>query len=149
MRTRTQAGFTLIELMIVVAIIGILAAFAIPQYQNYTVRAKLSKVFSCFAPIKTAMSIAFQERGSFSMTADDWASIGMGAPTDTAECTSYAMAATTGAVTMTMRNIGTGIDAQTMTFTPQVAAASSNMQFRVTSTSTDPRVVAFMAAANL
>ncbi|MGB0721734.1 MAG: pilin [Gammaproteobacteria bacterium] len=49
---RNDQGFTLIELMIVIAIIGILAAIAVPQYQNYTIRAKVSDIMLQLAPIK-------------------------------------------------------------------------------------------------
>jgi len=70
-----QKGFTLIELMIVVAIIGILAAIAIPQYQDYTVKAKLSKVQSWASPIKTAIGVFAQENGSYPAAASAWASV--------------------------------------------------------------------------
>ena len=70
---RFLKGFTLIELMIVVAIIGILAAVAIPQYQDYTVKAKLSKVTGIAAPLKTALALYNQEQGGFPTTAAPWA----------------------------------------------------------------------------
>ncbi|QIL86552.1 prepilin-type N-terminal cleavage/methylation domain-containing protein [Vibrio sp. HDW18] len=54
---KLQQGFTLIELMIVVAIIGILAAFAIPAYQNYTKRAHASEMLSAASAFKTAVGI--------------------------------------------------------------------------------------------
>jgi type IV pilus assembly protein PilA len=60
---RVQKGFTLIELMIVVAIIGILAAIAIPQYQDYTVKAKVSNALTSATPLKTAVSLCIQEAG--------------------------------------------------------------------------------------
>ena len=60
-----QQGFTLIELMIVIAIIGILAAIAIPAYQNYTIRSQVTEGISVAAGWKTAISEYYAQNGSF------------------------------------------------------------------------------------
>ncbi len=60
---KVQQGFTLIELMIVVAIIGILAAVAIPSYQNYTKKAKFTEIVQATAPLKQAVDECVQSQG--------------------------------------------------------------------------------------
>jgi len=65
---KVQQGFTLIELMIVVAIIGILAAVAIPAYQDYTIRAKVTEVMGLGAAAKTSVSEYYISQGSMPLT---------------------------------------------------------------------------------
>lgn len=114
---RMQKGFTLIELMIVVAIIGILAAVAIPQYQDYTVKAKLSKVATFADPIKTAVALLNQETGSFT-GASNWTSLGLStAPSATNEVSSVAVS-DSGVVTVTMQNIKSTINGGTVAMSP-------------------------------
>lgn len=66
---KAQAGFTLIELMIVVAIIGILAAIAIPSYQNYTRKAKFTEVVNALAPYKLGVEVCFQDTSDLTLCA--------------------------------------------------------------------------------
>jgi type IV pilus assembly protein PilA len=69
MFNKMQKGFTLIELMIVVAIIGILAAIAIPAYQDYTIRAKVTEGLNLADSAKTAVAESFQSGGTVGLAA--------------------------------------------------------------------------------
>jgi type IV pilus assembly protein PilA len=78
---QSQEGFTLIELMIVVAIIGILAAVAIPAYQDYTIKAKLTEGPSLSSPARTAMGLACSQGDMTATVADANSLLGLGANT--------------------------------------------------------------------
>ena len=70
---RVRQGFTLIELMIVVAIIGILAAVALPAYQDYTIRARVSEAVLALSPCRTAISEIYQSaRAGTVIGANNW-----------------------------------------------------------------------------
>lgn len=120
---KAQKGFTLIELMIVVAIIGILAAVAIPQYQDYTIKAKVGNALTAADSLKTAVALCAQEAGGVLTDCDDGAN---GMPTFTATKEVASAVVANGIITLTLgTGIGTGVDGATITMTPAVTAGGS------------------------
>jgi type IV pilus assembly protein PilA len=112
-----QKGFTLIELMIVVAIIGILAAVALPAYQDYTKRAKVSEVVLAASACRTTITEVYQSASSGAAPGID----GWGCESSTAQSKYVQSVHTTvdGAVIVMAQNVGdTTIDGQTIQLTP-------------------------------
>lgn len=122
MKNMKQQGFTLIELMIVVAIIGILAAVAIPAYQDYTIRAKMSEAIGYASAAKAAVSETFQTNGAVPTTNAE-----AGLEAAATLTTTYVESVTVGAggaivVAIQGTNVA-GLDAGTITMTPTTSAA--------------------------
>ncbi|MFK8397562.1 prepilin-type N-terminal cleavage/methylation domain-containing protein [Pseudomonas sp. BGr12] len=131
---KAQKGFTLIELMIVVAIIGILAAVAIPQYADYTSRARASSTVQELAAYKQAVGLCAQETGA--LAACGAGSNGVPAAVDTDNMVGLGIAAT-GVITGTSAATDSAGTALTFTYTPTVAAGDANMVWTMSGTICD------------
>ena len=134
MKAQLQKGFTLIELMIVVAIIGILAAIALPAYQDYTARAKISEVVVQMAAAKTGVAEYYATTGSLAGIDNSKAGLVASASLTTKYLESLTVAGngtgSTATVTIVanVKGLGNGCDtpaaALTMTGTPDTATGS-------------------------
>jgi type IV pilus assembly protein PilA len=119
MLKKVQQGFTLIELMIVVAIIGILAAIAIPAYQDYTIRAKVTEGIGLADAAKTAVAEAYQSGDMAGVTAlaGSWVS------TATTKYVSGVSILASGLITVTYSGLVPQISGQTLTLSPNIGGA--------------------------
>jgi type IV pilus assembly protein PilA len=148
---KVQQGFTLIELMIVVAIIGILAAVAIPAYSDYTIKAKVGNALTAADSIKTAVAVCAQEAGG-DLTDCDAGSNGVPATTDftvTKEVASVAIADGVIAMTLAASGIGTNVDGKVITITPTLAANGTALTWKNTTTVTQAAALAAITKNNI
>jgi type IV pilus assembly protein PilA len=119
MSHRASRGFTLIELMIVVAVIGILASIAMPAYQDYTVRSKMSEVILAFTSCRGAVTEVYQGGGNGAPGANNW---GCESAVATTRYVGGVSTTDNGMITITVQNLG-ALTGQVVTMTPLAGAA--------------------------
>ncbi|RNL61714.1 pilin [Zhongshania marina] len=119
---KVQQGFTLIELMIVIAIIGILAAVALPAYQDYTTRAKMSEVILAASTCRVSISEAAQFADDIPASANSWGCEQNITGASATKPTRYVASVTTsasGVITVTTAGFGdSDLDGKTITLSP-------------------------------
>lgn len=131
MKRQLQKGFTLIELMIVVAIIGILAAVALPAYQDYTKRAKMSEVVLAASACRTSITEVYQSGGGASAApgANGWgceAGAGTSNPSVTSKYVAGVTTTADGQIRVTAQGFNdTNIDGKLVTLTPMANATTA------------------------
>jgi len=116
---RIQKGFTLIELMIVVAIIGILAAVALPAYQDYTVRSRLTEGLGLAADAKNAITVGVSTANDLATAAATWNAQANNLGATSKYVANIQIVPATGLITVTFNGANVGLTAnQTLTLTP-------------------------------
>lgn len=139
---KQQAGFTLIELMIVVAIIGILAAVAIPAYQDYSIRAKVAEGLSLTMAAKQAVGETYQSAGRYPSVDNKSYGLPVAASITGSYVSSVTAAATTGIITVEFKQVAPGkVDSgDTVSLSP-VTVVSGAIAWNCTSAAIAPRFV--------
>ena len=138
MRAGKQSGFTLIELMIVVTIIGVLASIAVPVYRDYTIRTRVGETASIFSPIKAEISLHWSENGVLPANLAAMERVAQGVGSFQGEYVST-LTVTTGVTTITLKTNSSlgptpangGASTGTIIFTPTIVTGGSTIRWGV------------------
>ena len=149
-----QSGFTLIELMIVVAIVGVLAAVAVPAYSDYTVRAKVSEAIAAVSPIKASVADYYYANGQLPTNSseagldDSGTTPGSSYSTDVVEAIIIS-STSPGSIRVTFNDIGEGVDeGDSLFFIPTVSEEGGQIEWRCEAANGDGSLPTRFAPAN-